>query len=215
MTEYSDLATQTSGGTPGSAWANQLINNQKALIHPPSARFINAAELGTTGTTTSPLVAGTYSKVAFVGLSDNDTVYPSATFGTQVWQTDVGVAATTTAFVDTANDTYAGFDVAFGFDLFEPADSFKVPSAGLWLISAWVGSPATTGTGTLSLALNGSRGAANAQFAGSTYGQNAHVSTILNLGTSSYFDLQVRHSTATTLNSGALSIIRLSENPNG
>jgi hypothetical protein len=216
MTEYSDLATQTSGGTPGSAWANQLINNQKALIHPPSARFINAAEIGSTGSTPSTLVAGTYAKVAFVGLSTTDDVYADTSVQkTQVWATDVG-GGTVDSFEDSAHDTFAGFDVIdSATNVFSPVDSFKVPRAGLYLVSAWVGVAATSGVLTVALAVNAARGYAFSQQGGTTTtGQNAAVSTILDLSTSSYLDVQVRHSTATTVNAGALSIVRLSERPN-
>lgn len=216
MTEYSDLATQTAGGTPGSAWANQLINNQKALIHPPSARFINAAEIGSEGSTPTTLIANSYAKVAFVGLSTTNDVYADTSVQkTQVWATDVADSASTKAFEDSAHDTFGGFDIVdSAFNLFSPVDSFKVPRAGLYLVSAWVGVSATTGVLTLAIAVNGARGYAFAQQGGGgTTATNTSVTTLLNLSTSSYFDVQVRHSTATTVQSGALSIVRLSEDP--
>lgn len=216
-TDYSVLATQSAGGTPGAGYANQIKDNQEALVHPPSARFVCAAQLGAglQASEPSPLTAATYGKVNFGAPKFSDT--PGTAHSSQSWQNDVSsTSSLSSPFVDSTNNTYSGASlVAFpSVGFYDLTNSFKVPKAGIYLVTAWVGVAATTGVLTVAFGVNAARGVAYTQIAGAgsgATGTSASVSTLLDLSTSDYFDVQARHSTGTTVTDGALSIVRVSE----
>ena len=223
MTEYSTLTTQTSGGTPGSGWANQIKDNQEALIHPPSARFVSVYEVtSTNGSEASPMVAATYAKVNFCAPTLGKTA--STVQGSQSWQNDVASEVNeategSSYYVDSTNNTYSGPSILVGADNLAVTNSFKVPRNGVYVltcsISVDVGG-GTAGSLTVVPSLNGTRhGGAGVQVPLSgtgTTGTSVSMAWTWDLVTTDYFNIDARIIGAGgNAVAGHLSITRLAE----
>lgn len=217
-TDYSVLTSQTSGGIPGSTWANGVRANQEAFSHPPSARFwAQAHNAATYESEPTPLVASSYGKVNFTAPPHGSLRTPYT--HSQAWQDDVeSTTATTNPFIDTTNNTAntSGGFIDANLDTHVNCNSFQVPRAGIYLINANVGYSLvnTAGSMTVALALNGTRlEFAQVDNAGSGAGStNLSISTVWDLATSDYFDVQCRPIGAgATIKQGSISIVRLSE----